>query len=83
MKLIRTLILTGLLGLIALLGAAPLSMTPVQVTQPDGTELNIFASGDEFHNWLHDADRYTILCKTTPATMSMPNRTATRWPPRS
>ncbi len=61
MKLIRTLILTGLLGLIALLGAAPLSMTPVQVTQPDGTELNIFASGDEFHNWLHDADRYTIV----------------------
>ncbi len=21
---------------------------------PDGTKLELFASGDEFHNWLHD-----------------------------
>ncbi|MDD2331012.1 MAG: M6 family metalloprotease domain-containing protein [Candidatus Cloacimonetes bacterium] len=41
--------------------AAPLKNTPVNLTQPDGTQLNIFASGDEFHNWLHDAEGYTII----------------------
>ncbi len=40
---------------------APVSFLPYQVTQPDGTELNIFASGDEFYNWLHDANGYTIM----------------------
>lgn len=41
--------------------AAPLRFTPVQIVQPDGQELDIYASGDEFHNWLHDADNYTIV----------------------
>ena len=34
---------------------------PVKVVQPDGEELDIFASGDEFYNWLHDKDGYTII----------------------
>jgi M6 family metalloprotease-like protein len=54
------LILAVLLATVAL-SAAPLVNTPVQVTQPDGTTLDILASGDEFHNWLHDADNYTIV----------------------
>jgi len=29
--------------------------------QPDGTVLNCLASGDEFYNWLHNADGYTII----------------------
>lgn len=41
--------------------AAPLEYIPVEVTQPDGVVLNIFASGDEFYNWLHDKDNYTIV----------------------
>ena len=41
--------------------AAPLVNFPVTVTQPDGTKLNLFASGDEFYNWLHDADGYTVM----------------------
>ena len=41
--------------------AAPLVDEPVTVTQPDGTVLHIFASGDEYYNWLHDAEGYTIL----------------------
>jgi M6 family metalloprotease-like protein len=41
--------------------AAPLDNFPVTVTQPDGTELNLFVSGDEFYNWLHDAQGYTII----------------------
>ena len=28
----------------------------ITVHQPDGTEINCFASGDEYYNWLHDAD---------------------------
>ncbi len=31
------------------------------IYQPDGTKIECFASGDEFHNWLHDADGYTIM----------------------
>jgi M6 family metalloprotease-like protein len=34
---------------------------PVTITQPDGTELSVLASGDEFHNWLHDENNYTII----------------------
>jgi M6 family metalloprotease-like protein len=41
--------------------AAWLTDAPVTVTQPDGTVLNIFATGDEFYNWLHDANGYTIV----------------------
>ena len=38
-----------------------LTNVPQTLTQPDGTVLQIFASGDEFHNWLHDANSYTIV----------------------
>lgn len=41
--------------------SAPTSFRPVQVKQPDGKVLNIFQSGDEFYNWLHDKDNYTIV----------------------
>ncbi len=41
--------------------AAPVVGVPVQVTQPDGSLLDCFASGDEFYNWMHDANGYTIL----------------------
>lgn len=41
--------------------SAPLHDIPVTVKQPDGEELHLFASGDEFNNWLHDADHYTIM----------------------
>ena len=34
---------------------------PVKVVQPNGEKLNIFASGDEFYNWLHDKEGYTII----------------------
>ncbi len=57
------LILTTLAALLALgmLCAAPLVNTPVRVVQPDGSELEIQASGDEWHNWLHDAQNYTVV----------------------
>lgn len=47
--------------LCAMLSAAPHTMLPLSFEQPDGTSINIYASGDEFHNWLHDANNYTIV----------------------
>lgn len=39
---------------------------PVRLTQPDGTILNCLATGNEFHNWLHDTKNFTIV--KNPAT---------------
>jgi M6 family metalloprotease-like protein len=41
--------------------AAPHSFLPIEATQPDGSRVDIYASGDEFHNWLHDENNYTIM----------------------
>ena len=41
--------------------AAYLRDIPVTVNQPDGTVLQCFASGDEYFNYLHDKDGYTIM----------------------
>ena len=41
--------------------AAFLRNFPVTLTQPDGEQLQCFVSGDEFFNWVHDADGYTII----------------------
>ena len=41
--------------------AAYLRNVPQTITQPDGTIIHCFASGDEHYNWLHDKDGYTIL----------------------
>ena len=61
MQKIFTLILGILLVSSIQLNAAYLTNIPKTITQPDGTEINCFASGDEFHNWLHDKDNYTII----------------------
>ena len=41
--------------------AAYLRNIPVTVIQPDGVVLHCFASGDEFFNYLHDGNGYTII----------------------
>ncbi|MEI6766134.1 MAG: M6 family metalloprotease domain-containing protein [Bacteroidota bacterium] len=41
--------------------AAWISNHPVTVKQPDGTSLQCFATGDEYYNWIHDAENYTII----------------------
>lgn len=48
-------------SLSTLLFGVPKKYVPMVVYQPDGTKIECFASGDEFHNWLHDADGYTII----------------------
>ncbi len=41
--------------------AAYLSDVPTEVVEPDGTTLYLYASGDEYVNWLHDANNFTII----------------------
>ena len=41
--------------------AAPLKNIPVSLTQPNGQVIECFASGDEFYNYLHDANGFTIV----------------------
>ncbi len=43
------------------LSAAYLKFIPQTVTQPDGKVFHCYASGDEFYNWLHDENGYTII----------------------
>ncbi|MCK5820979.1 MAG: M6 family metalloprotease domain-containing protein, partial [Bacteroidales bacterium] len=45
----------------ASLFAAYLENVPQNITQPDGTVVHCFATGDEYYNWLHDANNYTII----------------------
>jgi len=47
-------LITGLFG-------AYLVDQPQILTQPDGNIIKCLASGDEFHNWLHDENGYTII----------------------
>lgn len=44
---------------LALYGAYINSM-PKQLSQLDGTKLSLFTTGDEFYNWLHDKEGFTI-----------------------
>lgn len=34
---------------------------PYIITQPNGKTINCFVSGDEFFNWIHDDEGYTII----------------------
>jgi hypothetical protein len=43
------------------LQAAWFDRLPHSVTQPDGSTIDCYASGDEYFNWLHDEDGYTII----------------------
>ena len=49
-----------LIGFQCLIGA-PLKNIPVQLKQPNGQIVNCFASGDEFYNYLHDENGFTIV----------------------
>jgi hypothetical protein len=51
------------LSSVALFGALIMN-TPVTLTQPDGTSFECLVSGDEFYNYYHDNDGYTIIPDT-------------------
>lgn len=57
-RLVATLLL---FSMSTLLFGVPKKYVPMVVFQPDGTKIECYASGDEYHNWLHDADGYTII----------------------
>jgi M6 family metalloprotease-like protein len=50
-----------LLSASLVLEAAYLKNYPVTVTQPDGTMLKLFVTGDEYHHRVHDGEGYTLL----------------------
>ena len=54
-----------ILGLVLALGlvafTAPIKNIEVRLTQPDGQVVNCYASGDEYYNYLHDANGFTIV----------------------
>jgi len=41
--------------------AAFLRNVPQTVAQPNGTVLHLLATGDEYYNWLHDADGFVVI----------------------
>ncbi len=51
------LVVFGVSGILA----APLKNVPCTITQPDGEVIHCFVSGDEFFNYYHDAEGYTII----------------------
>lgn len=57
----RNILLTILLALGLTAWAAPLKNVEVTLTQPDGQVIHCLASGDEFYNYLHDANGFTIV----------------------
>jgi M6 family metalloprotease-like protein len=54
-------VLLGAYGLVGTAQAAYLRNQPVTVAQPDGEILQLFASGDEHYNWLHDKNGYVVI----------------------
>ena len=60
MKKLYTL-LFAFFGLFLSVNAAYLKNVPQKLTQPNGVIIHCFASGDEYHNWLHDSLGYTII----------------------
>ncbi len=60
-KIAAVAIIVAFLALSCGLQAAYINKIAVKVDQPDGTALELFASGDEFHNWLHDAEGFTVI----------------------
>jgi len=53
-------ILLSVIASAVLIQAAYLKNVSKKLIQPDGTELHCYASGDEFHHWLHDKEGYLI-----------------------
>ena len=55
------LVLALVMGVFQWAFAAPLKNIPVRLTQPDGQVIECFASGDEFYNYVHDANGFTFV----------------------
>ena len=40
---------------------AYLENVPIEVKQPDGTVIKLYETGDEYYNWMHDENGYTVV----------------------
>lgn len=58
---IKSLLIAIMLLCVTAASAAPFKNVERILTQPDGSKLYCFASGDEFYNRLHDSDGFTIV----------------------
>jgi M6 family metalloprotease-like protein len=65
MKKIKIIIITTIIVFPLYLFGAYLENTPLTITQPNGIEIECFVTGDEYYNWLHDKDGYTIVQNET------------------
>ena len=61
MRKIFALLLVAFVFSMQILFAAPLRNMEVILTQPNGEVIHCYASGDEFYNYLHDAEGFTIV----------------------
>jgi M6 family metalloprotease-like protein len=62
MRIIRfTILLVAYIALTIPLYGAYLEDIPMTITDPDGTQFDCYASGDEFFNRLHDENDFTII----------------------
>jgi M6 family metalloprotease-like protein len=57
----KLLIITTILVFATILNSAWIDNLPSQLVQPDGTVIDVLLSGDEFHNWAHDENGFTII----------------------
>lgn len=61
----KSILIIGLCIFSWLLYSANFENLPTSVTQPDGSVLELFASGDEYANRLHDADGFSVIQSET------------------
>ncbi|MDR3217550.1 MAG: PKD domain-containing protein, partial [Dysgonamonadaceae bacterium] len=57
----KVLLLFVMFWLSATTYAAYLTNYPIEVKQPDGTIVQLYTTGDEYHSRVHDAEGYTII----------------------
>lgn len=58
----KKLLLSMVCALFVLLAnTAPFKFLPYTLKQPDGSIIECFVSGDEYFNWTHDAEGYSII----------------------
>lgn len=57
----RALLISALLFILTIARADYFEKLPYTITQPDGKTISCFVSGDEFFNWIHDQEGYTII----------------------
>ena len=57
----RALLISVLLFLLTIVRAAYFEWLPYSITQPDGKIISCFVTGDEFYNWIHDSNGFTII----------------------